>query len=124
MEIYSEYFEQIKENAQQNRVKEILKWVHQTFPQLMPVVKWNQPMFSDHGTYIIGFSVSQKHIAVAPEKKALHYFAEKIKASGYEQSKEIFRIALDQSVDYALLQSIIEYNILDKSDTTTFWRKD
>ena len=27
-------------------------------------------MFTDHGTYIIGFSVSKKHLAVAPEAVA------------------------------------------------------
>jgi uncharacterized protein YdhG (YjbR/CyaY superfamily) len=30
-------------------------------------IKWNQPMFSDHGTFIIGFSIAKEHIAVAPE---------------------------------------------------------
>ena len=37
------------------------------FPQLKEENKWNQPMFNDHGTFIIGFSIAKGHIAVAPE---------------------------------------------------------
>ena len=38
-----------------------------TYPELELCVAWNQPMFTHHGTYIIGFSAASKHMAMAPE---------------------------------------------------------
>ena len=80
-------------------------------------------MFTDHGTYIIGFSAAKHHIAVAPEKAALNLFAQDIAQAGYEHSKELIRIPWEKPVEYALLQKLIAFNIADKAECTTFWRK-
>ena len=59
--------EKIEDLTQQVRVAEVLKWVMDKFPELKPKVAWNQPMFTEHGTFIIGFSASKQHMAVSPE---------------------------------------------------------
>ncbi|MCQ4950818.1 hypothetical protein NE646_14380, partial [Bittarella massiliensis] len=41
------------------------------FPDLTPKIAWNQPMFTDHGTFIIGFSAAKAHLAVAPERAGI-----------------------------------------------------
>lgn len=64
MEIFSEFLAKIDNPEHRERTEEVLSWVKNKFPNLEPVIKWNQPMFTDHGTYIIGFSVSKKHLAV------------------------------------------------------------
>lgn len=79
-------------------------------------------MFTDHGTYIIGFSTAKKHLAVAPEEVTIAKFSDQIKNSGYSHTKGLFRIGWEQEVDYKLLEEIIKFNIEDKLDTTTFWR--
>lgn len=33
--------------------------ITETYPQLDTTVKWNQPMFTDHGTFIIAFSFAK-----------------------------------------------------------------
>ena len=38
-------------------------------------------MFTDHGTFIIAFSVTKNHISVAPEAKAIQGFKENIQNS-------------------------------------------
>jgi uncharacterized protein YdhG (YjbR/CyaY superfamily) len=86
------------------------------------VVKWNQPMFTDHGTYIIGFSLAKKHMSVAPENKAIEEFSDALEKADYSYTNEIFRIPWDGEVDYALLKKIIEFNIEDKDGVDTFWR--
>ena len=46
----------------------------QHFPELELRIAWNQPMFTHHGTHIIGFSASSKHMAIAPERATVIRF--------------------------------------------------
>jgi uncharacterized protein YdhG (YjbR/CyaY superfamily) len=45
-------------------------------------------MFTDHGTFIIGFSVAKHHLAEKPE-------FDKIVKAGYDHTKELVRIRWD-----------------------------
>lgn len=123
MEAFAEYLACIDNPQHHARMEEILGWVINRFPNLMPKIAWNQPMFTDHGTYIIGFSVSKHHIAVAPERAGILQFTEDIIQAGYDHSKELVRIPWSGLVDYSLLEKMIEFNILDKAECSTFWRK-
>lgn len=105
------------------RVEGILSWVMDRFPDLAPKIAWNQPVFTDHGTFIIGFSVAKHHLAVAPERVVIGRFSDEIVRSGYQHSKELIRIPWDRPVDLSLLERIIAYNIADKANCSTFWRK-
>jgi uncharacterized protein YdhG (YjbR/CyaY superfamily) len=123
MEAFAEYLEKIGNPQHRARTEEVLTWVTKTFPQLEPKIAWNQPMFTDHGTFIIGFSVSKQHMAVAPEKAGMIHFSEEVVQAGYDHTKELVRIPWGGPVDFALLERMIEYNIFDKADCSTFWRK-
>ena len=123
MDIFAKHLEGIDKLDHRSRLEEVLNWVHEKFPNLKPELKWNQPMFSDHGTFIIGFSISKQHIAVAPEQAGIHQFTGAIEAAGYDHTKEIIRIKWNQPVDYALLEKMIAFNISDKADCMTYWRK-
>jgi len=101
----------------------VLNWVHTTFPQLKPRFAWNQPMFTDHDTFIIGFSVAKPHFSVALEKVTLDHFHDQIVAAGDETTKMLWKISFAKPVNYALLTQAIQYNLDTKIDTTTFWRK-
>lgn len=122
MEVFADYLTGIDHPEQRERVEEVLNWVAKTYPQLEPVVKWNEPMFTDHSTYIIGFSVSKKHMAVSPEVAGMIHCAEEIQQSGYDHTKQIVRIPWTSPVDYELLKKMIEFNIEDKADYQKFWR--
>ncbi len=123
MEPLQEYIAAIQNSEHRVRVEEVLNWVQHKFENLLPRIAWNQPMFTDHGTFIIGFSVSKQHVAVAPERAGMVRFSDDIKLSGYTQGKMLFRIPWDMQVDYPLLEKIIAFNIEDKADCNTFWRK-
>ncbi len=123
MEIFKNYLSTINNEEHRSRMWDILEWAKNNFPDMEPKIAWNQPIFTSHGTFIIGFSVSKQHIAVSPEQKAMEKFSGEIAASGYNQSANIFRIRWDQPVDFALLERIIQYNQKDKADCTSFWRK-
>ncbi|AIQ53477.1 iron chaperone [Paenibacillus sp. FSL R7-0331] len=123
MEVFAEYLDGIKNPAHRTRTEEVLSWVAGRYPELEPKIAWNQPMFTDHGTYIIGFSVSKQHMAVAPEVAGINRFSERIVQAGYDHTKQLLRIKWESPVDYSLLEEMIEFNILDKADCATFWRK-
>lgn len=122
MEVFAEFLDSIDNPQHQERMREVLSWVMKQFPNLTPTLKWNQPMFTDHGTYIIGFSISKKHMAVSPEQAGMVRFSDEISKVGYDQTKEIVRIPWDRPVDYSLLEKMVEFNIMDKAGCTTFWR--
>jgi hypothetical protein len=123
LETFEEFLNQIKEPSQKSRTKEVLDWVAQKYPDMGQRIGWNQPMFTDHGTFIIGFSVSKKHLAVSPEQAGISRFSEEIIKAGYEHTSNLMRFPWDKPIDYTLLQRMIDFNRADKSDTTTFWRK-
>lgn len=122
MDTFEAFLEKIESPVNRKKIEDILKWVLEKYPDLEPVIKWNQPMFATHGTYIIGFSVSKKHISVSPEVAGMKKFSDEIKAAGYSQTDNIFRIGWDQPVEYELLGKTIDFNLIDKADATTFWR--
>ena len=123
MEVFAEYLAHIDNPQHRDRTEEILAWVIREFPNLMPKIAWNQPMFTDHGTFIIGFSVAKRHLAVAPESSGINHFSKEIMQAGYDHTKQLVRIQWDSPVDFSLLEKMIDYNILDKADCSTFWRK-
>lgn len=122
MQTFQDFLNQMDFIDQREILKEVLDWIKIKYPKLEEKVGWNQPMFTDHGTFIIAFSVSKKHFAVAPEKVTMDKFRDLIKKSGYEDSSMLFRIKWTDKVDYELLSKIIEFNIEDKKNHSKFWR--
>lgn len=123
MEVFAEYLAQIHDPQHRERTEEVLNWVASEFTNLKPKIAWNQPMFTYHDTFIIGFSVSKHHLAVAPESVGINHFSDAIIQAGYDHTKQLVRFRWDRPVDYSLLARMIEFNILDKADCATFWRK-
>lgn len=123
MKDLNEFFSAIQEPDHLKRIEELFAWMKEKFPQLEIVFKWNQPMFTDHGTYIISYSVSKKHISIAPETATIGTFEAEIEKAGYQHTPNIIKITWDQKIDYALLEKIIAHNIKDKIHYTKFWRE-
>lgn len=122
MKTFQMFLDSIGEAEKRERLEGILNGIKEKFPQLKEEIKWNQPMFSDHGTFIIGFSLAKEHMAVAPEPAAISVFNKEIEEAGYSHTQGLFRIKWTDKVDYDLLYKIIAYNIEDKKEMTKFWR--
>ena len=123
METFTDFISTIDEEQRRAKVEEVFVWIGGRFPELEQRIAWNQPMYTDHGTYIIGFSLARKHMSVAPERAGMERFSEEIAQAGYTAGKELFRIPWDSPVNYSLLEKIIQFNIQDKAECTSFWRK-
>ena len=122
MKDFKEYLESIDEISHRDRMEEILKWISEKYPELDTRIAWNQPMFTNHETYIIGFSHSKNHIAMSPEVKPIKEFKSLIEETGLSHTDNIIRIKWEDPIPYELIRTLIDYNIEDKEGYTKFWR--
>lgn len=123
MHNFNEFLDKMGEPLQRDKMEEILDWVSDHYPSLKKEIKWNQPIFTDHGTYIIGFSHSKQHIALSPEVKPMNVFAKEIEATGLSHTQNIIRIKWADEIPYELMKTLIDYNLEDKGDYDKFWRE-
>ena len=98
---------------------EVLEWAERTFSGLELRVAWNQPVFTDHGTFIVGISVSAGHLAVSPGLGGLFPGN---RPGRLCRGKMLFRIPWERDVDYTLLRRMIAFNRTEKAHCKTFWR--
>lgn len=123
MEVFEPYLVQIKDINKQKIVRELLEYIIKKNKNLTPKIAWNQPMFTYKNTFILGLSVSKNHISIAPEQVVIEYFSHDIIKAGYDHTKMLFRIQFNEPINYVLIDKIIEFNMEDKKNCTTFWRK-
>lgn len=119
----TEYIARIDDQDHQLIFHDLISWMLTEFPDLTLEYKWNQPMFTHHGTFIIGFSVATKHFTVAPEMRTFAHFLTQIEALKLKHGKKTFQIQFGKDIPYDLLREMINYTLDDKKDVTTFWDK-
>ena len=100
MEVFAKYLAGIDNPDHRDRIEEVLKWVTNEFPNLDPLIKWNTPMFSDHGTFIIGFSTAKYHMSISAEPTGIAHFAGDISRAGYSATNGLFRIQWNEPINY------------------------
>lgn len=77
MEVFAEYLARIDNLQHRSRMEEILGWVIKEFLNLMPIIAWNQPMFTDHGTFIIGFSTARNQYVSGGIVPSIYHYLRK-----------------------------------------------
>ena len=100
---------------------QVLNWVAQHYPELELRIAWNQPIFTHHGTYIIGFSAASKHMAVAPERATMIRFEQVMRERGTDFGTMI--ACQPWRFTYELLDAFIRHQLSEKQDVTSFWRQ-
>lgn len=116
-----EFLATIPEGEKRDRMIAVLDWVREHYPQLELRIAWNQPMFTDHGTMIVGFSAATKHMAMAPERHTMIHFEDEMKARGTDFGKMFARQPWAKPFDYELLGMFIDYQLETKKNVTSFW---
>ncbi|MFH5882243.1 iron chaperone [Liberiplasma polymorphum] len=122
METLNDYLETVENPKIRETLSNIFNWIGLHYPQLEPAIKWNQPMYMHHGTFIIGFSKAKKHLNMAPEEPAITKFEVQLKKLEYHRTKMLIQVKDHQEFSFDLLKSIIDFVIEDKKDITSFWR--
>ena len=116
-----EYLETIPNDDNRARMLDVLVWVGLTYPEPELRIAWNQPMFTHHGTYIIGFSAASKHIAMAPERATMIRFEQVMRERGTNFGTMLARQPWTKPFDYELLDAFIQHQLAEKQDITSFW---
>lgn len=122
IKMLDEYLATIPNDDNLARIVEVLNWVAEHYPELELRIAWNQPMFTHHGTYIIGFSAASKHMAMAPERATMIRFESVMRERGTDFGKMFARQPWNKPFDYELLYAFIQHQLTDKRDVTSFWR--
>lgn len=122
MKAYQLFLDQLPNQNVRNRFEEVLGFIRDEYPELESVIKWNQPMFLHHGTFIIGFSCAKNYMSISLEKPTQDFFLDKIEEAGYKHTNNLFQIAWNENVHYDLLKEMIDKNMKDKEKMTSFWR--
>ena len=117
-----EYLATIPNDDNRARMVDVLVWVGLTYPELELRIAWNQPMFTHHGTYIVGFSAASKHMAMAPERATMIRFEQVMRERGSDFGTMLARQPWTKPLDYELLDAFIQHQLAEKQDITTFWR--
>lgn len=122
MKTLIDYLNEITDLDQRARMESVFDWVKTTYPQLESTIKWNQPMFTDHGTFIIGFSRAKHHMSFTPEEYTMNHFMNDIKEAGYDYTKGLVKIKWTEDIQFDLISKMIAFNLDDKVNCTTFFR--
>ena len=117
-----EFLATIPNDDNRARMVDVVVWVGLTYPELELRIAWNQPMFTHHGTYIIGFSAASKHMAMAPERATMIRFEQVMRERGTDFSTMLARQPWNRPFDYELLDAFIQHQLSEKQDITSFWR--
>ena len=117
-----EFLATIPNADNRERMVDVVVWVGLTYPELKLRIAWNQPMFTHHGTYIIGFSAAAKHMAMAPERATMIRFEPVMRERGTDFGTMFARQPWDKPFDYELLDAFIQHQLEEKRNITSFWR--
>src|SRR5262249_19254239 len=124
---FNDFLEAMPDKKNRAQLQQVLDDIQKEFPNLDQRVAWNQPLFADHGTFIMGFSTAKTNFAVAAELVALEKFSEQVEQVGLTHTKQLIRVPWGTTTSSGpvldLLFDIVRFNITDKKDVDTFWRK-
>ena len=109
-------------NDNRARLLDVLVRVGLTYPELELRIAWSQPMFTHHGTYIIGLSAAPKHMALTPERATMIHFEPIFHERDTDFGKRFARQPWNNPFDYELLDTFIQDQLAGKQVITSLWR--
>ena len=77
-DLFQPYLEKIEGEKNSTKVRRVYEWIEEEFPKLEPEVKWSTPLYSHHGTFIIGVKPAKNYFSINPEPKGIDVFSDKI----------------------------------------------
>lgn len=122
MSEFTPFLKSIENTEHRTIMKNLFEKIETQFPNLKPVVKWNQPMYTYNETFIIAFSKAKYHFSIMPEAACLKQFTQRVTDAGYTQTENLFRIKWNQDINNQLIADMIQLNLKEKENYSKFWR--
>lgn len=111
----------------ENRAKlaNLLERLEAEFPELEGNVKYSQPMYEAHGTFIIGFKPAKTHFGIIAEAPAAERFKSEAGNLGltFTSSGKVSVVKWTQEIPFELIKKLVTFQLEDKKNTTTYFRK-
>ncbi|WP_429970269.1 iron chaperone [Fructilactobacillus sp. Tb1] len=122
MKTFSEYLTGIDNPEHREKFKQVINWVKTNYPNLEFVMKYNQPMFLDHNSYITSFNAAKNHYTIGLEgQEIVKHFIPEIEAVGLKYGHKTIQIPYNTDIPSSLFKHIIDFKIDQKKDMTSFW---
>lgn len=113
----------IDTDEHRRQFSQVITWIAKNYPEFDMAIKWQQPHFEYKGTFIIGLNTAKKHISFFIEKAGIRQFEEAFKKNGYDYTESIYKVKWTDDMNYDLLKEVIDFQVEDKKNLTTYWRK-
>lgn len=123
METFEEYLASLDQADQRAYLHEVIQLIDNKFPQLDKRIAWSSPTYTDHGTHIISFKAYKNHLAASIEPAGIRHFANRFDQEGIKYGKMNVNFPWSHPLNTKLLIDMVAFNIQDKTDCQTFWRK-
>lgn len=123
METFSEYLATLSDPQARIYTEEVLEWVSENYPELEKRIAWSAPTFVAHGTHIVSFKATKKHLAVSVEGPTIRHFSQDFDKEGLHYGTMNVNFPWNTLMNFDLLKALIDFNIEDKKDLSSFWRK-
>lgn len=122
LDFFSDILNKIPSPEHRAKAGALIEWIAETYPSLVPYIGWNQPMFTHHGTFILGMSFAKNHLSLTPEAVGMQKFSNDVDALGLSKTDGLFRVKWSDEMPLDLIGNMIEFNLEDKKEVTSFWR--
>lgn len=94
------------------------------FPELEGNVKYGQPMYEAHGTFIIGFKPAKAHFGIIAETAAAQFKAEAEDLGlSFTGSGQVITVKWAQDIPFELVKKLVAVQLAEKEDSRTYFRK-
>ncbi|MFD0704476.1 iron chaperone [Alloscardovia venturai] len=110
----------VPETAREH-LREALEWICTNHPELDTRIAWNQPMFTHHGTFIVGFSAASKHLCFTGEQVVQEKLRSTFTERGYRCTKKLVNLPIDKPLPFDLLEESIQLQMTLKKNVTAYW---
>lgn len=93
-------------DPQKQQINTLIAIITATFTDLQLLIAYNQPMFTQNGTYVVGLSASSKHVSLNPfHETVVASFASQFPANMV--TTHTLKWALDTPIDDTLVIAIV-----------------
>ena len=95
---------------QLTQVTSLVEWVRTAYPELEPVIAWNQPMFKKGTKYILGFMPTKNHInLLTVTDSAITELTPQL--TSYKHGTRSIQLPFDWTIDPQLFEQVISLRL-------------
>lgn len=98
---------------QNTHIRSLVEWVSTAYPELEPVIAWNQPMFKKETKYILGFMPTKNHTnLLTVTDSAISELAPQL--TSYKHGTRSIQLPFDWTIEPQLFEQVISLRLKEE----------